>query len=79
MEKIRTYKAVFINEKFEFLKQPYDENNFPSSGYHSLDGFYAPISVDSNTDRVFIFAHVGLNEFEIKKLKDDWQISDNNF
>ncbi|MDN8246532.1 hypothetical protein QZK48_08260 [Acinetobacter baumannii] len=79
MTKIRTYKAVFENNKFNFPKEPYDENNFPSSGFHGVDAFYIPIEVESKTDRVFIFAPNYLNEHEIKKLKDDWEVSDVNF
>ncbi|MDO7225134.1 hypothetical protein Q5M53_02535 [Acinetobacter baumannii] len=79
MTKIRTFKAEYKNGKFDFLTQPYNENNFPNSGFKGLGGFFKPIEVESKTDRVFIFANVDLSEHEIKKLKDDWEISDLNF
>lgn len=79
MTKTRSYRAVFQNNKFNFWIEPYDENNFPSSGYQSDGAFYIPIEVKSKSDRVFIFAPSYLNDHEIKKLKDDWEVSDVNF
>ncbi|WP_459661261.1 hypothetical protein ACL9Z5_001353 [Acinetobacter calcoaceticus] len=79
MSKIRTYQAEFIDGTFIFNPLPYDKNNFPNSGYESLKGKFQPIRVKSKTDEVFIFASTDLHEHEVKKLKDDWEISDINF
>lgn len=78
MSKIRTYEAKFNGEQFIFSDRPYSNGNFPSSGYHSLDGDFQPIEVGAKSDRVFIFTHETLSEREIQKLKVDWEQSEKN-
>lgn len=79
MTKIRTYEAEFKGNTFEFKSLPYNENNLPNSGYGSVKGNYKPVRVESKSDQVLIYAPADLNEHEIKKLKDDWEVSDVNF